>query len=106
MKRESIEYRQEYVSLLLAIINVIVYISFCGYFSMNSDFHGDTIEYMYNFNEIHQYPFPYGVEVITPLIMWVVSFFGGDFRDFIFICLAIWTPMIFLLGLYSRSNFL
>ncbi|PTT56603.1 hypothetical protein DBR13_05190, partial [Aeromonas sp. HMWF015] len=61
---------------------------------------------MYNFNEIHQYPFPYGVEVITPLIMWVVSFFGGDFRDFIFICLAIWTPMIFLLGLYSRSNFL
>ncbi|HDZ8963316.1 TPA: EpsG family protein [Aeromonas dhakensis] len=106
MKRENIKYRQAYFSLLLAIINVIVYISFCGYFSMNSDFHGDTIEYMHNFNEIHQYPFPYGVEVLTPIIMWVVSFLGGDFRDFIFVCLVIWTPIVFLLGLYSRSNFL
>ncbi|HHW4400478.1 TPA: EpsG family protein [Aeromonas hydrophila] len=106
MKRENIEYRQAYFSLLLAIINVIVYISFCGYFSMNSDFHGDTIEYMYNFNEIHQHPFPYGVEVLTPIMMWVVSFLGGDFRDFIFVCLVIWTPIVFLLGLYSRSNFL
>lgn len=106
MIRESIACRKVYFSLALAIINVIVYISFCGYFSMTSDFHGDTLEYMYNFNDIRKYPFPYGVEVLTPMIMWVVSYLGGDFRYFIFICLVIWTPIVFLLGFYSRSKFL
>lgn len=106
MIRENIERRRSYVFLALGIVNVIIYISFCGYFSMTSDFHGDTLEYMYNFNEIQQYPFPYGVEFLTPIMMWVVSYLGGSFRDFIFICLLFWTPIVFLLGYYSRSNFL
>lgn len=106
MIKENIEYRLAYVFFVLAIVNVIIYISFCGYFSMTSDFHGDTLEYMYNFNEIQQHPFPYGVEVLTPIMMWVVSYLGGDFRDFIFICLLIWTPIVFLLGFHSKSNFL
>lgn len=54
----------------------------------------DTLEYKYNFDFIYSDPFPYGIEIIVPSIMYFVKSLGGDFKGFMLLSLLVWLHMV------------
>lgn len=74
------------------------------YYALNFEFKGDTQEYFYAFNKIISNPFPWGREFVTSCIMWLIHSIGGDFRFFLFICLLMWSPVVFYLAFSAKKN--
>ncbi|MBB6056694.1 EpsG family protein [Tolumonas osonensis] len=80
------------VSFVFSVLFVIL----SCYWSKNVNYINDTLEYKYNFDSIHVDIYPYGVEFLTSLFMYIVSVFGGDFSDFILFSYLMWLPIVFL----------
>lgn len=91
--------------ILIAIITNVLYLMVSINNALHTNIIGDTYQYMVVFqNIIHNDLFPFRIEFITSTLMWLVSSIGGDFYTFLFICYALWCPVIFLLVVKSRNN--
>lgn len=90
--------------ILLAYIVSMIFVLVSYHYALNFEIKGDTEEYFYAFNKINATPFPWGIEFVTSSIMWLVNAIGGDFRVFLFVCLLMWSPVVFYLARYARTN--
>lgn len=94
------------VIILFMIASIITAYLFTSYYwSRIIPIERDTLEYLYNFDNIFNIPFPYGIEFITNIFMYTVKLVGGDFRDFLFISYLLWIPIIAHLIKLIRYNF-
>lgn len=84
-----------YMTLAVSLLFITIYIAVCFIHSNNFDFTSDTLQYQQRYDEINKVLFPYGIEFVVPIIMYIIKFLGGDFRDFIFFSLMLWLPVLF-----------
>jgi len=96
--------RNEFAFFLFSYFCSFVFVIVSYYHTLYFDIKGDTAEYFFFFNNILKNPFPYGLEFVTSCIMWLVFYIGGDFRFFLFVCLLIWTPVVFLILHRAKNN--
>lgn len=82
------------LKILFTAFVISVYFCLSYNWSQSIPITKDTLEYQYNFNDIFNHPFPYGIEFIPPLFMYIIKLLGGDFRDFIFFSYLLWLPII------------
>ncbi|EAT8922683.1 EpsG family protein [Salmonella enterica] len=64
----------------------------------------DTLEYYNNFSDIENDLFPYGLEILMPILMFFIKAIGGNFYDFLFFVLTLWLPLIFIIIYRSCYN--
>lgn len=88
----KIKKNQLYFIYIIAV--VLVYFIQSYNWSQSIPITKDTLEYQYNFNDIFNKPFPYGIEFIQPLFMYIIKALGGGFRDFIYASYLLWLPVI------------
>lgn len=87
-------YNSDFILISVSIFFSIVFFYFSYKESQNIYLYDDTLQYYYAFLNIRSNPFPYGVEIITPIYMQIVSFLGLSFYQFIFICYLSWLPIL------------
>lgn len=100
----KIDSRNDFFYFSLAYVCTIIFIFVSYVFSLNFEVKGDTQEYLHAFNLIEFIPFPWGLEFVTSGIMWFINFIGGEFRLFLFVCLLMWSPVVFYAVLSAKNN--
>lgn len=88
------------IEFFLSFLFTLLYVLACIWHVENVNIVSDTLEYKYNFDEIYSVPFPYGIEIITPLIMYCLKVSGFDFNLFLLFSVLIWLPIV----IYCVSN--
>lgn len=81
-----------------------IYFFLSLYWSVKVDILGDTLEYYYAFLNINNIPFPWHLEYFTSALMFVLSYFGFDFRGFLFINYILWLPLVYYIFSKSRKD--
>lgn len=80
--------------IILSLFTAVIFIIVIYHYSYSFFIIGDTEEYQFNFLQIESNPYPYGIEFIMPIVMSLIRYIGGDFRDFIFFSLTLWVPIV------------
>lgn len=77
------------------ILLYVIYIPACAWYSYTQSITGDVKNYYDIYQHIMVEPYPFGNEVILPLLMSIANYCGLSYYDFTFFRLLLWGIVIF-----------
>lgn len=102
--KNNTTYSPTWFWLGVSFVFSILFIVLSCYWSKDIIYVNDTLTYKYNFDSIQIDMYPYGVEFITSIFMYVTNLMGGDFSDFVLASYLMWLPIVFLCVNVARDN--
>ncbi len=86
------------INLFFVFLISSLYLVSSFYWSQSFYIDGDTLSYLTNYNNISIIRNPNGIEFVLTIIMRICSYFELSFREFCFVLLMFWYPLIILIS--------